>query len=101
MEKSKTDRIFQKKEKKMSVQESWNDWKFFLLPFMIALPIGAGLILILQHDMAINNEHLYYSIYKGDKCESLLWDKSFEVRKYFPDQTELKVIDYYLKERNC
>jgi len=85
----------------LSVQETWDDWKFFLIPFMIAVPLGVGMFAVLHHDLDISNEHLYFSIYKGDKCESLLWDKSFEVRKFFPDRTELMVIDHYLKERNC
>jgi len=84
-----------------SVLQFLDDAKYFLIPFGILGGIFLGGFLILSHDLDISQEHLYYSIYKGDSCESLLWDKSFEVRKIFKDYTELEVIDHYLMEGNC
>lgn len=83
------------------MQEFWHDWRFFLLPFIIGLTAFVVIFSLLSHDMNITSEHWYHIMYRGDTCDSLAFDKSFEIRKIFKDDIELQVIDHYLKVKNC
>lgn len=85
----------------MSYKQSFVSRHLGIIISIIAIGLFAIGFGIIVHDSTIVREKIETEIFGTLSCDKLIWEKQWEDKMIWKDETKLKIIETFSKEKRC